>query len=121
MYRIRPPTRIWNTQWPTASPTVHGGKVYTLGTQGHLVCLDAATGEVMWKKHLVEDFHGRIPRTERARHRSSSAIFSSCARRPTRGERRCAGPQDRDLRWQALPDRPAYSAPIVITAGGTGN
>jgi outer membrane protein assembly factor BamB len=47
---------------PRAAPTVHDGKVYTLGTQGHLFCLDAARGEVVWKKSLAEDFHGQIPR-----------------------------------------------------------
>ena len=29
---------------PRCTPTVSGGKVYTLGTMGHLACLDAATG-----------------------------------------------------------------------------
>jgi len=35
---------------PRASPTVHDGKVYTIGTQGHLLCLNAAKGEVAWQK-----------------------------------------------------------------------
>ena len=47
---------------PRASPTVHDGKVYTLGTQGHLFCLDAAKGEVVWKKSLTEELQGQIPR-----------------------------------------------------------
>src|SRR5262245_19865494 len=47
---------------PRAAPTVHDGEVYALGTQGHLVCLRAANGEVVWKKHLVVDLHGQIPR-----------------------------------------------------------
>src|SRR5262245_16589096 len=29
---------------PRASPTVHQGKVYSLGARGHLFCLDAAKG-----------------------------------------------------------------------------
>jgi outer membrane protein assembly factor BamB len=40
---------------PRATPTVHDGVVYTLSREGHLFALDAATGEVLWKKHLVND------------------------------------------------------------------
>src|SRR5262245_1784637 len=47
---------------PRAAPTVHDGKVYTLGTKGHLFCLDAARGEVLWKKELVKDFGGSVLR-----------------------------------------------------------
>ncbi len=32
---------------PRCTPLVAGGKVYTLGTEGHLFCLDAATGKVL--------------------------------------------------------------------------
>ncbi|HXJ58534.1 MAG TPA: PQQ-binding-like beta-propeller repeat protein [Verrucomicrobiae bacterium] len=104
---------------PRAAPTVYAGKVYTLGTQGDLRCLDAATGAVVWKKRLVEDFQGRIPR------------YGASAAPLVVGDLLivCAGAQpdasvvglDRNtgaLRWHALGDRPAYSAPIVIHAGG---
>jgi WD40 repeat protein len=105
---------------PRASPTVHDGKVYTLGTQGHLFCLDAATGQVLWKRSLSEDFQGQIPR------------YGASAAPLVVGDLLfvCAGGQpdasvvalDRatgELRWKALPDRPAYSAPILINAGGS--
>src|SRR5262245_26969527 len=32
---------------PRATPTVHGGKVYTLGAMGHLFCLEEKTGKVV--------------------------------------------------------------------------
>src|SRR5262245_40521245 len=31
---------------PRSTPTVHDGKVYTLGTVGHVHCLDAASGNI---------------------------------------------------------------------------
>ena len=41
---------------PRATPTVDGDCVYTLGTEGNLLCLDAATGEVKWGRDFKEDF-----------------------------------------------------------------
>src|SRR5262249_38654379 len=40
---------------PRSSPTVAEGKVVTLGVNGVLSCLDAATGKVLWRK---EDYKG---------------------------------------------------------------
>jgi outer membrane protein assembly factor BamB len=39
---------------------VDGDRVYAIGTEGDLVCLDAATGAVRWKKSLPSDFGGRV-------------------------------------------------------------
>ncbi|MGA2619961.1 MAG: PQQ-binding-like beta-propeller repeat protein [Thermoguttaceae bacterium] len=44
-----------------STPTVHEGRVYTLGRFGQLFCLDAATGRVVWSKNLVKDFGGERP------------------------------------------------------------
>src|SRR5688572_18956706 len=46
---------------PSASPTVHDGKVYTTSTKGKVVCLDAGTGKSVWTVDLVKDFGGSIP------------------------------------------------------------
>jgi outer membrane protein assembly factor BamB len=44
------------TYGPQATPTVDGGFLFTLSTEGHLHCLDARTGKILWVKHLVKDF-----------------------------------------------------------------
>jgi outer membrane protein assembly factor BamB len=46
---------------PRATPTVDGNRVYVLGAVGHLLCLDVATGEVLWQKHLPTDFGTELP------------------------------------------------------------
>ena len=46
---------------PRASVLVSDGKAYTWGTMGHLHCLDARTGEVVWAVNAREEFAIRIP------------------------------------------------------------
>ena len=46
---------------PRCTPTIHLGRVYTLGAAGHLHCLDAATGQVLWQHDLVQTSQARIP------------------------------------------------------------
>ncbi len=46
---------------PRCTPTVHEGKVYALGAMGHLFCLDAASGEVLWSKHLPTEYQCDVP------------------------------------------------------------
>src|SRR5206468_3086108 len=41
---------------PRCTPTVHDGKVYTLGAMGDLYCLDAAKGTVLWSCDLKKDY-----------------------------------------------------------------
>lgn len=46
---------------PRATPTVDGNCVYALGAVGHLFCLEAASGEILWQKHLLTDFGTELP------------------------------------------------------------
>ena len=46
---------------PRATPTYKDGKLYTHGALGAVQCLDAATGEVLWKRDLVKDTGARVP------------------------------------------------------------
>jgi outer membrane protein assembly factor BamB len=42
-----------------STPTVDGDAVYVLASGGDLACLDAAKGQVRWKKSLPTDFDGK--------------------------------------------------------------
>jgi outer membrane protein assembly factor BamB len=46
---------------PRARPSVHDGRVYTLGAVGHLFCFDARTGDILWRKDMVAEHQARVP------------------------------------------------------------
>ncbi len=45
-----------------STPATDGKLVYTLGGFGHLYALDFKTGRPKWKKHLIDDWGGKLPR-----------------------------------------------------------
>jgi outer membrane protein assembly factor BamB len=71
--RVRDGKPIWQTRlgnvgnpkqnpaYPGArsTPTVDGNRVYALGSDGDLVCVDAGRGRERWRKNLRTDFGGK--------------------------------------------------------------
>ncbi|HEX7182225.1 MAG TPA: PQQ-binding-like beta-propeller repeat protein [Thermoanaerobaculia bacterium] len=57
--KVGPP---WEDEYggPRGTPAVDGDRVYALGSEGDLVCLQAATGKEIWRKNLARDFGGRV-------------------------------------------------------------
>jgi len=45
---------------PRCTPTVDGDRVYALGTDGDFLCLEAATGKIVFAKNFKKDFGGRM-------------------------------------------------------------
>ena len=41
---------------PRGTPTVDGERIYSLGGNGDLSCLDAATGKIVWTKNILKEF-----------------------------------------------------------------
>ncbi len=46
---------------PRVTPTVDDGRVYSLGAEGNLFCLDAKTGKVKWSRNLKRDYEVKTP------------------------------------------------------------
>jgi outer membrane protein assembly factor BamB len=56
---------FYSNDWgsgPRATPTVDGDRLYTMGGQGDLVCVETASGKKLWGKSLTNDLHGGLPR-----------------------------------------------------------
>jgi outer membrane protein assembly factor BamB len=47
-----------NYPGPRGTPAVQGGRLWALGSDGDLVCLNAEDGKLVWRKHLERDFKG---------------------------------------------------------------
>ena len=45
---------------PRCTPTVHEGRVYTLGAVGHVFCLDATSGKVLWSQDLIQEHKNKL-------------------------------------------------------------
>jgi glucose dehydrogenase len=44
---------------PRSTPTVDGNRLYVISSDGKLVCADASTGSIHWRKDLKKDFKGQ--------------------------------------------------------------
>jgi len=53
---------VWSDKYGGArsTPTYDDGHIYALGTEGDLVCLEAESGKVVWKRNLPEDFGAHL-------------------------------------------------------------
>ena len=48
--------RVVGGPGPRATPTFHAGRLYTYGANGHLNCLDAASGRLLWSHDVAAEF-----------------------------------------------------------------
>lgn len=46
---------------PNSTPTLGGNSVYVLSNDLALLCLDAETGTILWRKDLIKEFSGKKP------------------------------------------------------------
>lgn len=53
------PNQMPNFPAARSTPTVEGGVLYALSSDGDLACLDTGSGEIRWRKHLRSDFGGK--------------------------------------------------------------
>ncbi|MGE5193797.1 MAG: SUMF1/EgtB/PvdO family nonheme iron enzyme [Deltaproteobacteria bacterium] len=105
---------------PRATPTVFRGRVYTLGAVGHLHCLDAARGEVVWSRDLVGEFGAKVPIWGLS---ASPLVFEDLlivhpGAEPD-GCYMAFDLSDGAERWRSLPDAAGYATPILIDHQGT--
>ena len=104
---------------PRTTPLIGGGKVYTLGAEGHLFCLDAVTGKKVWARDFKKDFGIPTPMWGFAGHPLLEGNKLICL---VGGEGSVAVAFNKDTGkelWRALSaPEPGYAPPIIYQAGG---
>ena len=99
---------------PRASVTVHDGLAYALGAAGMLHCLDAATGEIRWKKDCHAEYEIEMPIWGIA---GAPLIYQDLVILHIGGRDACVVALDRKSGkhvWKALKDRAQYTAPFLV-------
>ena len=123
-------SRVWRHQFPLdldpnmfeggprSTPTVDGGRVYTVSHQGDLWCLDAATGKKIWYKHYRKDFGGRRPQWGYA---GSPTVDGNIVLLDVGGKGASTVALDKatgNVVWKSGDDEAGYASPVVATVGG---
>ncbi len=104
---------------PRASVLIDDGLAYSLGAAGHLLCLDATQGSVLWKHDLRAEYGIRMPNWGIAASPVVEGRLLIVHFGGDKGACVCAfDKKTGEERWKALPDDASYSAPIVVDQAG---
>lgn len=104
---------------PRATPIVEAGRIYALGGLGHLCCLDARDGEVLWTRNLAADYQVRAFDGATASPLIEANLLVVCVGGKPNACVVALDTNSGQEAWRALDEPPGYSSPIVISAGGT--
>jgi outer membrane protein assembly factor BamB len=113
----------WNQSFPEtrSTPTIENGRIYIMGGLGTVVCMDAGTGEFIWKVNTHEEFEGEFHRWGMTESLllTAKAVISS----PT-GEQTAVvalDKKDGSLLWRSEPQGGvrSYVSPMMVEHKGT--
>ncbi len=99
---------------PRATPLLHKGRIFAIGAVGHVHCLDAASGRLLWSKHAIRDWNGRLPTWGFAASPiayGSQVIFHVGA---DPGTYVAVDATDGRIAWRAGSDPCGYATPLLV-------
>lgn len=122
---------LWSNAWdaafqesmggdgPRATPTWHEGRVYALGAEGELRCIDDGTGRTVWSKNILQE--NGASNLQWGVSGAPLIVDNSVVVQP-------GGPEDKSVvaydkvtgepLWHALSDKQAYTSPMLVTLAG---
>lgn len=98
---------------PRCTPTVHNGRVYTFGALGHLACLNARDGKVIWQCDTVKEYKGKVPTWG---HACSPLVDGKRLIVQVGGDKALLVALDLETgkeAWRSLDGPPGYSSPVI--------
>jgi len=102
------------------TPTISDGRLYHLNGNGHILCLDARTGEKIWTLNILDKFKGRNSEWGLAESLLVDGDNIICC---PGGEEISVAALDRNTGetvWlcKGIGDKPAYVSPIIVDYNG---
>jgi outer membrane protein assembly factor BamB len=104
---------------PRATPTYHEGKIYSMGAEGDLHVLDAATGKTVWHKNILAD--NGADNITWAMSASPLIVDDTVVVQPggAGGKSIVAYNKNTGARvWGALNDKAGYASPMLVQLAG---
>jgi outer membrane protein assembly factor BamB len=104
-----------------STPTIDGDRLYALGSDGDLACLEAASGKVVWKKSLRTDFAGKPGNWAYAESPLIDGDVLVCTPGGAKATIVALNKKTGDVIWEAPSDKEdqaPYASPIVMDFGG---
>jgi outer membrane protein assembly factor BamB len=104
-----------------STPTVEGGVLYALGSDGDLVCLEREKGEVRWRKNLITDFGGKSGTWAYSESPLIDGDALICTPGGSEATMLALNKKTGDVIWKcpvSEGDEAAYSSAIVVEVGG---
>ncbi len=127
-YRVSDGHQVWEHGWgsrfresmggdgPRATPTWSDGRIYAQGANGHLACLQAADGRVLWERNILED--AGAPNLTWGMAAAPLVVDDIVVTLPGGSSGKSIIAYDRlsgEIRWSALSDKAGYVSPQVAT------
>ena len=99
---------------PNGTPLLMDGKVVTLGFTGHVQCVDAAKGKLLWSHDLAEEFDVSIPYFGHATSPLAVGQYAVIVA----GGLFAFDVDSGEVVWQNREFEGSYGSPRLVTAGG---
>lgn len=106
---------------PGATPTVAGGHVFAVTREGDLVCIEANTGQLAWRKNLVTDLGGKRPIygfSQSPLVEGNTVFVDLGAEKEKTGSTAALDASTGEVRWKAGTGEAGYSSARSFTRDG---
>ena len=129
-YDVATGRELWKQGWdaeftdstgdgPRSTPTWDQGRVYALGAEGELKCLDGNTGAVIWSRNILSE--NQASNLQWAQSASPLIVDDKVIVLPGGGGGKSVVAYNKTTGapvWRALDDRQAYVSPMLVELGG---
>jgi outer membrane protein assembly factor BamB len=102
---------------PCATPIVELGRVFTVGINGHVHCLDARTGTVLWERNLRKGYEVRDHSCRPSPLIEGNLLIVFTGAKPGACVLALDKKSGKEV-WKAMDEPASSSSPFVVVAGG---